>query len=129
MYLRGVLRIFCLKGKVSFQSKPIHIGKKVLSFIVFIYRLLDQIETLNRNAKKDQESRHGLEAAFQKTIDRLEEEVKNQKALTHETNEKLSAHDVAAKRAIMVLQKEMGAKVEQVTTYYFVLKVCISFRN
>ena len=84
---------------------------------------------MNRNAKKDQESRDGLEAAFQKTIDRLEEEVKNQKALTHETNEKLSAHDVAAKRAIMVLQKEMGAKVEQVTTYHFVLKVCISFRN
>lgn len=81
-----------------------------------MFRLLDQIESLNQNAKKDRESKEELGIAFQKTIDRLEQEVKNQKALTHETTEKLSAHDVAAKRAIQVLQKEMGAKVEQVST-------------
>ena len=90
---------------------------------------MDQIETLNLNVKKESNSRDDLEAAFQKTIDRLEEEIKNQKALTHETNEKLSAHDVAAKRAIMVLQKEMGAKVEQVNFILSFPVSCVIFKQ
>uniref|UniRef100_A0A7M5VCQ9 Uncharacterized protein n=1 Tax=Clytia hemisphaerica TaxID=252671 RepID=A0A7M5VCQ9_9CNID len=84
--------------------------------------LLDQIDTLNQTSKKEKEkesaSREELSTAYQKTIDRLENDIKQQKALTSESNEKLTAHDAAAKRAIGVLQKEMGAKVEQVTKLY-----------
>ena len=97
--------------------------KVVFQSLFFYFRLLDQIDTLNQTSKKELEkekaSREELSAAYQKTIDRLENDIKQQKALTNESNEKLTAHDAAAKRAIGVLQKEMGAKVEQVTTLFF----------
>lgn len=72
------------------------------------------MEALMSNSESFHTAKEEMTLAFQKTIDRLDLELKQQKVLTHEANERLTAHDTAAKRAIAVLQKEMGTKVEQV---------------
>lgn len=81
---------------------------------MFYYRLTQQLEELNskRNAEKE------LANAFQKTIERLEKQVSEEKAASNQAVEKLTAHDAAAKRAITVLQKEMGTRIEQVFTVF-----------
>lgn len=55
-----------------------------------------------------------LNIALTKTITRLENEITEQKKMANVASEKLTTHDVAAKRAISVIQKEMGARIEQV---------------
>ena len=79
--------------------------------IYIIFRLTNEIELLNKKNVQDLK----LQTAFENTIERLEDAVTEQKRETTVALDKLSAHDAAAKRAITVLQKEMGARVEQVT--------------
>ena len=100
-----------------------------LFYLCFMFRLNEEISTMYANSTKFSTERDELTQAYQKTIDRLESDLKEQKALTHEANQKLAAHDTAAKRAILVLQKEMGAKVEQVSNVVYSLYTSMNVLN
>nr|XP_047125329.1 coiled-coil domain-containing protein 186 [Hydra vulgaris] len=55
---------------------------------------------------------------LKKTIENLEKELLQQKCITNDTIDKLSAHDAAAKRAISIMQKENSTKIDQITKMY-----------
>ena len=74
-----------------------------------------EIEEFTSRTNKELTSQAQLNDALQKTIERLELDISKQKSATSEVVGKLAAHDAAAKRAITVLQKEMGARIEQVS--------------
>lgn len=106
-----------LKGTVvheSVNNNDSNLFEEISSLKLENNRLTQQLEELNskRNAEKE------LANAFQKTIERLEKQVSEEKAASNQAVEKLTAHDAAAKRAITVLQKEMGTRIEQVTKMY-----------
>jgi len=101
------------------------IEKKEESCIEQINVLSQEKESLNTEMKdlltiKDAEvsGQQELNIALTKTITRLENDITEQKKMANEASEKLTTHDAAAKRAISVIQKEMGARIEQVTKMY-----------
>ena len=65
---------------------------------------------------KDLKTQVQLNEALERTVSRLEKEVTEHKKATNEAVEKLAAHDAAAKRAITIIQKEMNAKLEKVSS-------------
>ena len=72
-------------------------------------RLTRQIEAM----ESDLSGKESIET-LQKTIERLDKELLQQKCIANDAIDKLAAHDTAAKRAISILQKESGLKIDQV---------------
>ncbi|XP_057307280.1 coiled-coil domain-containing protein 186-like isoform X2 [Hydractinia symbiolongicarpus] len=106
-----------LKGNVvheNVNNNDSNLVEEINSLKLENDRLTQQLEELNSKRNEEKE----LANAFQKTIERLEKQVSEEKAASKQAVEKLTAHDAAAKRAITVLQKEMGTRIEQVTKMY-----------
>lgn len=99
-----------LKKEADLESQ-IAREKELASRIVYKEREVAQKD-------RDLNAQVQLNEALEKTINRLEKEVTEHKKSTNEAIEKLAAHDAAAKRAITVIQKEMNAKLEKVSSYF-----------
>ena len=99
-----------LKKEADLESQ-IAREKELASRIVYKEREVAQKD-------RDLNAQVQLNEALEKTINRLEKEVTEHKKATNEALEKLSAHDAAAKRAITVIQKEMNAKLEKVSSCF-----------
>ena len=98
--------------------------------IVFFFRVKD----LNNELEKEQgnlnaelsklqlsESNSEENDALRKSSQELEDKLKETSEELVATQEKLQAHDQAAKRAIAALQKEMALRVDQVGKSFYII--------
>ena len=108
---------YCGKQKNYFEAK------RLIFNIVLLLRVKDknndlekEQSTLNAELSKLQlsESNNEENDALRKSNQELEDKLKETSEELDATQEKLQAHDQAAKRAIAALQKEMALRVDQV---------------
>ncbi|XP_065653415.1 coiled-coil domain-containing protein 186-like [Hydra vulgaris] len=105
-----------LESEVQLKVKDFQL--KTLEYEETIQRIKTENISLVKQVNTDEFTEKESIQILKKTIENLEKELLQQKCITNDTIDKLSAHDAAAKRAISIMQKENGTKIDQITKMY-----------